>query len=97
MSNFDNTNSGVLFKNKNKKKDTHADYNGTINVNGKEYWLNAWIKEAGEKAENPGQKFFSLSVQEKKPKSGGTAKTNPESGPDGSSDKTDFVDSEIPF
>ena len=65
MSEYDNTNRGSLFKNEHKEKDTHADYNGSINVDGKEYWLNAWVKEAGEKSKNPGKKFFSLSVKEK--------------------------------
>lgn len=64
---YDNTNRGSLFRNQKKEKETHSDYNGSINIEGKEYWLNAWVKEIknGEKA---GQKFFSLSVQPKQPK-----------------------------
>lgn len=57
---YDNTNRGVLFKNEEKLQDTHADYNGTINIDGDEYWLNAWIKEA-----KSGKKFMSLSVKRK--------------------------------
>ena len=60
MADFDNTNRGVLFKNKKKESDKHPDYTGSINVNGKEMWLSAWIKESKE-----GQKFMSLSVQDK--------------------------------
>jgi hypothetical protein len=44
MPQYDNTNRFTLNKNKNKregKKD--ADYGGSINVNGVEYWLNGWI------------------------------------------------------
>ena len=45
MSNYDNTNRGVLFKNDRKEKDTHPDYKGSINADGVEYWLSAWMKE----------------------------------------------------
>lgn len=57
-------NSGSLFKNERKADPKHADYTGTIMVDGKTYWLNAWIK-TGKKG-----KFMSLSV---KPKDGAQA------------------------
>jgi hypothetical protein len=63
MAEYDNTNTGVLFKNDRKADPKHADWNGTVNVDGQEFYLNAWIKE--KKAD--GSKFFSLSV---KPKDG---------------------------
>jgi hypothetical protein len=44
MSDYDNTNRGALFKNERKEQPTHSDYNGTINVDGKEFYLNAWLK-----------------------------------------------------
>jgi hypothetical protein len=65
MSNYDNSNSGVLFKNDRKEKSTHPDYKGTASIDGQEYWLSAWIKTAGPQARNPGQKFLSLAFDVK--------------------------------
>ena len=57
---YDNTNTGALFKNDDKKTDKHPGYTGTINVDGKEYWLAGWVKES-----KAGQKYFSLAVKPK--------------------------------
>lgn len=78
---FDNTNSGALFTNKRKEKDTHPSFTGRINVDGKEYWLSAWGKTS-----RKGEKFLSLAVNP-------VEKTN---SPDGPTDFDDF-DDEIPF
>lgn len=59
MSNYDNTNRGVLFKNDRKEKDTHPDYKGSINADGVEYWLSAWMKEGAK------GKFMSFSLTPK--------------------------------
>lgn len=59
MQQFDNTNRGLLFKNDRKTKDTQPGYTGTLNVDGVEYFLDAWVKE-GQKG-----KFFSVSVKRK--------------------------------
>lgn len=59
---YDNTNRGTLSWNEKKESDTHADYNGQINVEGTDYWLNGWIKDGKE-----GKKFLSLSIKPKAP------------------------------
>ena len=38
-------NSGVLFKNDKKETGNQPDYKGNITVDGKPYWLSAWVKE----------------------------------------------------
>jgi hypothetical protein len=57
---YDNTNRGALFKNADKTDDKHADYRGEINVNGDEFWLNAWLKTS-----KKGAKYLSLSLKPK--------------------------------
>jgi hypothetical protein len=59
MTQYDNTNRGVLFKNDRKEQDNHPDYKGSINIDGQEFWLSAWIKESQK------GKFMSLSVKPK--------------------------------
>ena len=59
MTQYDNTNRGVLFKN-NKEKDSQPDYRGQIDVNGEEFWISSWIKVAKD-----GSKFMSLSLTPK--------------------------------
>jgi hypothetical protein len=60
---YDNTNSGLLAKNERKEKDSHPDYTGKINVEGRDFYLSAWIKEGREGSKMEGRKFFSLSVK----------------------------------
>jgi len=55
-----NENSGVLFKNDRKESDKHPDYKGSINVNGEDFWLSAWLKTSSK-----GTRFMSLSVKPK--------------------------------
>ena len=83
MSNYDNTNQGALFKNE-KTNDRAPDYKGSINVEGEEFWISGWIKTAGSRAKNPGQKFMSLAVTPKE-QSGSSSKPR------------DDYDDDIPF
>ena len=63
MTEYNNENRFSLFKNDRKEKDTHPDLTGTINVEGVEYYLNAWTKQ-GKKG-----KFISGSIKLKEAKS----------------------------
>ena len=41
---FDPTNSGALFRAKEKRSDKSPDYTGSINVDGKEFFVSGWKK-----------------------------------------------------
>lgn len=60
MSGYDNNMKGVMFKNVKRKSETDRHYNGTCEIEGKEYWVSGWINIAGPRAKNPGSKFLSL-------------------------------------
>jgi len=57
---YDNTNSGALFKNDRKESDKHPDYKGQGNFKGEEVWIAAWLKKS-----KAGQTFMSLSFTPK--------------------------------
>ena len=64
---FDN--SGVIFKNEDKSKDTDRDYRGSATIAGVEYWVSGWVRKA-----ESGSKFLKFSFKAKdasaaKPKS----------------------------
>lgn len=59
MAEFDNTNTGVLFKNNKGDNPKRPDYTGKINIAGKEYRLACWIKTG-----QSGKNFLSLTVSE---------------------------------
>jgi hypothetical protein len=60
MAEFDNTNRGSLFKNDKKEEEKHPDMNGSINIEGVEYWISGW-----KKVSKAGSGFISLSVRPK--------------------------------
>ena len=61
MSDYDNTNSGALFKNNRKEQGSNQpDMTGVLNVEGKDYRVSAWSNES-----KSGTKYFSMKVSEK--------------------------------
>ena len=64
-------NSGSLFKNDRREKDTHPHATGTALIGGVEYWVSAWTKD-GKKG-----KWQSLSFKPKEERVDGKRKFNP--------------------
>jgi len=85
MTNYSNENSGALFKNDRKESEKHPDYKGSINVEGVDYWLSAWIKTS-----TKGTKFMSLSVKPKEQQQKAAPPKKDQSG-------FDDMDSDLPF
>jgi hypothetical protein len=74
---YDNANSGLLAKNDKQGNEARPDYRGSINVEGREYWLSAWIKTGRDGTKLAGQKYMSLSVQPKDASYGGAPAAAP--------------------
>lgn len=87
MAEFDNTNRGVLFKNDRKEAgDKKPEYTGSLNVDGVEFYLDAWLKVG-----KSGAKFMSVSVKRKDKQTVPAAKPKPvSSGFDDMSDDIPF-------
>jgi hypothetical protein len=54
-------NSGSLFPNKRKEKESHPDLTGTLDVEGQQFWINAWSKTA----KTNGEEWLSISIRPK--------------------------------
>jgi uncharacterized protein (DUF736 family) len=80
---YDNTNTGVLFKNDQEGNDKRPAYKGKINIEGRDWEIAGWKKTG-----KSGVPFLSLKVQLPRPKPQQALK-QPELEP--------FVDDEIPF
>jgi hypothetical protein len=61
MSQYDNTNTFIFSRNERKTEDKHPDFTGKLNVDGVEYFMDAWIKERKDGA----GKFFSGKIKRK--------------------------------
>ena len=61
MPQYDNNNTGVIYKNNRREKKTHPQMKGQATIDGVEYWVSAWVKESP-KVEG---KFFSLAFTPK--------------------------------
>lgn len=53
-------NSGSLFKNDRKERESQPGWKGSAVIGGVEYWISCWVNVASQQAKNPGQKYMSL-------------------------------------
>lgn len=58
MSEYDNTNSGALFRNDKGDNPKRPDYKGKINIEGREFSISGWLRES-----QSGKKYMSLKVE----------------------------------
>lgn len=59
--NYDNNNSGALFKNDKDGKEKRPDYRGQCEVERTEFWMSAWIK-----TDKNGNKYMQVKLEPKK-------------------------------
>lgn len=87
MTEYDNTNRGSIWTNdKTKKTENHPDFTGTLNIDGKEYWVSAWKRKPDANAKAPALSF-SVKAKDSAPQK---TTTTQQAG------NTDF-DDDIPF
>lgn len=80
---YDNTNSGALFANKEKRDDKAPNARGTVNAGGVEYWVSAWTQTS-----KAGEKYQKLKLTPKEERAAKPAKAEP---------PADDPSDEIPF
>lgn len=80
--------SGSLFRNDKKDSDKHPDYKGSALIDGKEYWLSAWVNDG------KNGKYMSVKFAEKQDAHDNGMKQAQAALND---KQDDFEDSEIPF
>jgi hypothetical protein len=90
MSNGYRDNSGTLGKNNRKEKDSHPSHAGQCTVDGKRYWISAWVKDGRD-----GSKFFSLAFKPMEQR-GGDHPQSPANKPSPAPADREF-DDDVPF
>ena len=89
---YDNTNSGMMMRNENRENERQPEFKGSLDVDGVQYWISAWVNTGKEGSKIEGKKYFSIKL---------TAKDDhKESKPQGNKARVGFerdLDDEIPF
>ncbi len=54
---YDDTNKGAIWKNDDRATDTQPHFRGSANIDGVEYWVNAWKRDPGGNPKAPALKM----------------------------------------
>ena len=81
-------NTGSLFQNKEKRSENFPDYSGSLNIDGRDWWISGWKKTSKD-----GKTFLSLSI---KPKDGTASRPEPERKQEFGGGSPD-LDDDVPF
>ena len=84
---YDNTNSGMMARNERRTTDKHPEFSGSLNVEGTDFWLSAWVNEGKAGGKMEGKKYFSIKLTRKE---GGSTTGRPAS-------DSHFMSDDIPF
>jgi len=79
-------NSGTLFRNDRREKDSHPNMTGSATIDGHDYFVNGWTKEA------KNGKFISLSFKKKQP-----ASEPPQTYAGSTRERPDDLNDDLPF
>lgn len=103
---YDNTNRAILFPNQRKQSDKHPDLTGTLNIDGKEHFFDAWIRWDGDQIKNVSCKIGNAKTGGKGSGKSSAPRQRQELGSDrgqrgpalrSAQHSDDYDDSEIPF
>lgn len=73
----DKDNSGAIWPNKRREKDTHPHFTGQATIGGVEYWVSAWKKDDDAKPNAPSLRF-SVKPKDDKPARQEPAQSSPD-------------------
>jgi len=57
MSGYDNSNRGSIWKNEDRKSETHPQFKGQAEVGGVEYWVSGWLRKPDANPKAPAMSF----------------------------------------
>jgi hypothetical protein len=92
---YDNRNTGILTANERKRDEKDPSHQGSINIDGKEYWLSAWVNTGKEGGKLAGKRYFSIKAKPKLQSDRSSPPTGGQNDPRPSD--ADPFDDKIPF